>query len=94
MQVELRNNENRVRAMSATSATQRSLKEAADLLPKTLSAAFKYARQFVGSSYSMRPPTIDGSANVSNSNYASTNSYKQQGKSRKRYKNKNPGQLQ
>ena len=90
MQAELRNNENRVRAMPATSATQRSLREVADLLPKTLSADFKYARQYVGSSYFMRPPTIDESANVSNSNYASANSNKQQGKSRKRYKNKNP----
>jgi len=90
IQAELRNNENRVRAMPATSATQRSLREVADLLPKTLSADFKYARQYVGSSYFMRPPTIDESANVSNSNYASTNSNKQQGKSRKRYKNKKP----
>ena len=88
MQVELRNNENRVRTMPTTSATLRSLNEAADLMPKTLSAAFKYARQYVGSSYVIRPPSTDGNVNVSNNNYTSTNNTKQKGKSRKRNKHK------
>lgn len=68
MQVELRNNENRVKAMPSTTELQVNLKEAADIMPKTLSTAFKYARQYVGASTMLRNAT-DNDNNISNANY-------------------------
>jgi hypothetical protein len=68
MQADLRNNEIWVKTLSEEDDYDRRFKEKSDLMPKTLSAALTYARQYV-----MSAKEVQDNVHVSNSNNSNRN---------------------